>query len=158
MSTPLLYTSCEAIRGCLGIDANDCPDRVMLDSNLALEIEIDLDVWLPTHATIFNAYGPASTADQRKQGSLLVLFCQWYGASLLARRPHLVLQVMADGKNRGERFDVDLLALAVSAAQWAAKYKQDLQGALDATVTRTQGFSLAAVSVPDLDPVTEVPD
>lgn len=158
MSTPLLYTSCEAIRGCLGIDANDCPDRVMLDSNLALEIEIDLDAWLPTHDAIMDAYGPSSTADQRKQGSLLTLYCQWYGASLLARRPHLVLQVMADGKNRGERFDVDLLALAASAAQWAAKYKQDLQVALDTTVTRAQGFALAVVSVPDLDPVTEVPD
>jgi hypothetical protein len=130
----------------------------MLDSNLAMEIEIDLDAWVPTHAAIFSAFGTASTADQRKQGTLLVLFCQWYGAALLARRPHLVMQVMADGKNRGERFDFELAEVAAGAAAWAAKYKQDLQAALDANTSRASGFSLMRVSVPDLDPVTEVPE
>lgn len=158
MATPLLYTSCEAVRACLGLDPNDCPDRVLIDSNLELELELDLDSWVTTHNAINNANVPGATTQDRRRGNLLTLYCQWFCAAQVARRHLLFLQVSADGKNRAERFEVDFDAMAVMAEGLASKYKTELGTDLEPTTTGPVLFGLAAASVPDLDPITEVPE
>lgn len=158
MPTPLLYTSCEAVRACLGLDANDCRDRVLLDSNLALELELDLDEWVPTHSSINAANDPDAPAQDRRRGNLLLLYCQWFCALQIARRPLLFLQVAADGKNRAERFDVDFAAIATTAEAMASKFKTDLATDLEPSASTPGMFGLAVASSPDLDPISEVPD
>ena len=44
------YTNTAAVRACLGVDEQDCPDSILLDSNLSLELLVDLDEWLSGHA------------------------------------------------------------------------------------------------------------
>lgn len=158
MTTPLLYTSCEAVRACLGLDPNDCPDRVLIDSNLALELELDLDGWASTHAAIFDANIPGATSQDRRRGNLLALYCQWFCAVQVARRHLLFLQVSADGKNRAERFDVDFAAMATMAEGMASKYKTELATDLEPTTAAPGLFGLVVLSVPGIDPITEVPE
>lgn len=150
------YTTTEAVRSCLGIDKSDCPDSYMVDSNLELELLVDLDSWLPTHATIFAEGNAASpTADQKKYRNVLCLYSQWFGAYQIAIRPLTFPQIITDGKNQINRFPkADLERIAALAASKMAQYK----GILDEEVngnTATSTLPIILVSSPDTDPVTE---
>lgn len=148
------YTNTAAIRGCLGIDAQDCTDDMIITSNLELELEVDLDGWLPTHAAIYDA-GKVSTAtaDERHQLNLLQLYAQWFCAFEMVSRQLLVPQIVTDGKNQMNRFGIDLKEAKAEAAARMAKYR----GLLDEEVngaTAVSALPLVAISTPAYDPVT----
>ena len=150
------YTTTEAIRGCLGIDADDCTDNFIVDSNLELEILADLSDWLSTHATIFsdgNASG--ATGEEKLLRDYLVLYSQWFGATEMAARFLTFPQIVTDGKNQMNRFaKMDLEKVMGMAAQRMAKYRNKLDELVNGAVTGT--FNPLKVSIPDYDPVTGV--
>lgn len=50
-----LYTDSDAIRGCLGVTDNELLDEMIVGAQVALELETDLDGWLPSHADLLGA-------------------------------------------------------------------------------------------------------
>lgn len=50
-----LYTDSDAIRGCLGVTDNELLDEMIVGAQVALELEADLDDWLPDHALLLDA-------------------------------------------------------------------------------------------------------
>ena len=46
------YTGTDAIRAAIGVSDNDIPDKLLVDQRLDLELTVDLDLWVPTHATL----------------------------------------------------------------------------------------------------------
>jgi len=151
------YTNTDAVRGCLGVDQDDCPDRYMVDSQVALELSLDLDGWLPTHAALFTAgtTGTPTTA-AKAIADRLKLYAQWYVALEFANRPLAVPQIVTDGKAQLDRFKVDLSKVAELAAQKVAKYKGELQGAVNGSQTVAPYTNYVNVATPGADPVTEV--
>jgi hypothetical protein len=151
------YTNTDAVRGCLGVDQDDCPDRYMVDSQVALELSLDLDGWLPTHAALFTAgtTGTPSTA-AKAIADRLKLYAQWFVALEFANRPLAVPQIVTDGKAQLDRFKVDLSKVAELAAQKVAKYKGELQGAVDGSQNLAPYTNYVSVATPGADPVTEV--
>jgi hypothetical protein len=151
------YTTTDAVRGCLGVDKDDCPDRYMVDSKVDLELSLDLDAWLPTHAALYTAGTTGTpTTSAKAIADRIKLYAQWFVALEFANRPLTVPQIVTDGKAQLDRFKVDLKALAELAAQKVAKYKGELQSAVDGTTAVTSYTNYVSVAVPGADPVTEV--
>ena len=149
------YTDTNAIRGSLGVDDQDCPDSLIVQSNLELELEVDLYEWLPTHAAIFSVGSQtgADISDAVKKNYLL-LYAQWYCAYELACRFLAFPQIVSDGKNQLNRFaKLDLEVVKQNAASRMAKYKGKLD-ALENNVVAAAGLSILAISTPGYDPVT----
>ena len=148
------YATTEAIRGCLGIDEQDCPDRVIIDSRLELELEVDLDGWLSAHDTLYAAgILSGATADEKRVKNYILLYAQWFCAYEMASRFLLTPQIVSDGKNQINRFaKIDLDKVKDLAAARMAKYKTLLDEDVNGAVTSIP--SLLAISVPEFDPVT----
>lgn len=152
-----VYTTTEAVRGCLGVDANDVRDAYMLDSQLALELTLDLDAWLSTHATLYSAGTTGTpTAEQVAIANRIKLYAQWFCALEMANRPLTVPQITTDGKAQIDRFKVDLARVAELAAAKVARYKGELQELVDSITPVATYSSFVSVAVPGADPVTEV--
>lgn len=159
MGTPILYTDTDAIRASIGIDEHDYSDGAMIASNLQLELELELDEWVPNHLSIAQAAREeAPTVSETTQWKLLTLFSQWYCAGLVSDRVLALNKVVADGKNRGERFEVDLAKVRELALSKAANYKEKLMGAITVGYQSSSQFTFAVASTPSIDPITEVPD
>ncbi len=152
------YTTYEAIRGSLGVDAEDCPDALIRESNLELELEVDLDDWLSTHATIWSdGASETATTSQVRLKNLLALYSQWFCAYELAGRFLLYPQIVTDGKAQINRFpNFDLEAARDLAGSRMAKYRATLNEVVNGASTSIQGARILAVSIPDYDPVTNV--
>lgn len=154
------YTSTAAVRACLGMDEQDCPDSILLDSSLELELVIDLDEWLATHATIYTtgtAVSPAPTDEEVRLKNLLVLYSQWFCADEIANRFLVAPQIVSDGKNQLNRFaNVDLEKMAARAAARRAKYRAALDQAVNGAAPAVTSVALMQVSTPSYDPVTNV--
>ena len=151
------YTNTDAVRGCLGVDQDDCPDRYMVDSQVALELSLDLDGWLPTHATLFTAGTTGTPLPAAKAiADRIKLYAQWFVTLEFANRPLAVPQIVTDGKAQLDRFKVDLSKVAELAAGKVAKYKNELQGAVDGSQTVAPYTNYVNVATPGADPVTEV--
>lgn len=151
------YTSTEAIRGCLGLDASDLPDAYLVDSKVDLELTLDLDGWLPSHASLYAA-GTAggATAAAKAIADRIKLYAQWFGAYEMARRPLAFPQIVTDGKAQFDRFKVDLERLAALAAEKMAQHKGKLDELVNQAVVSTGlPTSLVSVAVPGSDPITE---
>jgi hypothetical protein len=148
------YTTTEAIRGSLGIDANDCPDNLMIDSNIELELLVDLDGWLSTHATIFSTGNTSgSTAEEKLLKDYVILYSQWFCATEMAARFLTFPQIVTDGKNQMNRFSkLDLERVKDMAAERMAKYRNLLDELVNGAVIGV--FNPVAISIPDYDPVT----
>lgn len=148
------YTTTDAIRACLGIDKEDCPEEMIVDSRLELELLVDLDSWLPDHSTIYDtgvSSGAAATDVLHK--NWLLLYSQWFGAFEMASRFLMFPQIVTDGKNQMNRFsNVELDKVKDLAASRMAKYRAALDEAVNGSTTST--LSVLRVSVPDYDPVT----
>lgn len=152
-----VYTTTEAVRGCLGVDANDVRDAYMLDSQLALELTLDLNGWLPTHATLYSSGTTGTpTAAQAAIANRIKLYAQWFCALEMANRPLTVPQITTDGKAQIDRFKVDLARVAELAAAKVARYKGELQELVDSITPVATYSSFVSVAAPGTDPVTEV--
>jgi hypothetical protein len=151
------YTDTDAVRACLGIDAQDCPDAYMVDSLVEVELTVALDDWLPTHETIYtDGKAAAATDTQKRQKSLLGLYSQWFCAAEMSARLLTFLRTTSDGKNQAVRYDVDLEKVRKAAEGKMAKY----QGVLDVEVngasdTSTSPGSLLSLSLPTSDTVLD---
>ncbi len=150
------YTSTAAVRACLGVDDQDCPDAVLVDSNLALELMVDLDEWLSSHATIYSDGTTGSpTTEEIRLKNLLVLYAQWFCAYELANRFLTIPQIVSDGKNQMNRFaKIDLSKVAELSGARRQKYRAALDTAVNSAPDYTSGIALMQVSIPDYDPVT----
>ena len=150
------YTTTQAVRGCLGVDSDDCPDAYMVDSQVALELSLDLDGWLPTHAALYTA-GTTGTpsAAAAAIASRIKLYAQWFIALEFANRPLTIPYITTDGKAQIDRFKVDLAKVAELAAAKVAKYKGELQGE-DGVAAVAPYADFVSVATPGSDPVTEV--
>lgn len=62
MTTVVLYTNTDAIRGCLGITENELYDEMIVSSRFDLQLEVDLDTWLPGHGALASAADATSEA------------------------------------------------------------------------------------------------
>ena len=149
------YTTTDAVRGALGLTPGDIPDSSLIDQQLALELEADLLVWLPTHATLYAA-GLASGASsvEKLQAAYIQLYSQCYCAALIVTQMTLGIPMMiSDGKSELQRFpSLDLEALMDRVVRRRDRYKTllaETEG--QAAVLST---SIMSVGVPDYDPVT----
>ncbi len=149
------YTTTEAVRACLGVDDNDCGDAVMVDSLLDVELTVNLDSWLPTHAALFAA-GTATGAVTAavRQANLIKLYAQWWCAKELAARQLLAPQLSTDGKARLDRFKVDLEMVEAKAYARCAQYQNLLRESVAETTATAAGLNLVLVAQPGADPIT----
>lgn len=151
------YTTTQAVRGCLGVDVDDCPDAYMLDSKVDLELKLDLDGWLPTHATLYTSGTTGSpTAAQTAISDRIKLYAQWFVALEFANRPLTVPHITTDGKAQIDRFKVDLSKVAGLAAAKVAKYKGELDSLVGGGAITAPYANYVSVATPGSDPVTEV--
>ena len=151
------YTTTEAVRGCLGVDESDMPDTMMVTSKLDLELVVELDSWLPTHATLYSdGVAGTPTTQQAAIALRIELYAQWFCAWEMSKRPLTVPQITTDGKAQFDRFKVDLERLTALCAEKVLKYKAELQE-LVLNITKPTGLPTALVSVatPTQDPITE---
>lgn len=149
------YTTTDAVRGALGLTPGDIPDSSLIDQQLALELEADLSVWLPTHATLYAAgiaSGAAST--EKLQAAYIQLYAQWFCASLVVTQMTLGIPMMiSDGKSEMQRFpSLDLEALMDRVVGRKDLYKTRL--AETEGQAETLSTTIMSVGVPDYDPVT----
>ena len=150
------YTTTEAVRGCLGVDEDDIPDAYMVDSKLDVELTVDLDSWLATHAALYAAGTAVSpTAEEAAIAAKISLYAQWFCALELANRPMTLPQNNSDGKAQFTRFKVDFAKVAELAAAKVAKYRAALAEDVGSGGTATPVISLLSVGVPSVDPITE---
>ena len=150
------YTTADSIRSAIGVDAADCPDDVIVNSNVQLELETDLMEWLPDHETIYSEGNAATaTAAQKLKKNYLVLYAQYFGGYLLAIRPLSFPQIVTDGKNQMNRFPkLQADEIAKAAAANMNKYRTKLDELHNGAVAAD--LPIMAVSVPDYDPVAGV--
>lgn len=150
------YTTTQAVRGCMGVDANDCPDATMVDSKLDLELSLDLDTWLATHAALYAAgIAGGATAAETAISNRITLYAQWFCALEMINRQLLVPQINTDGKAQMDRFKVDLNLLAEKAAAKVGKYKGELVELVDGTTPTSAYSDFVSVAVPGTDVITE---
>jgi hypothetical protein len=148
------YTTSDAIRGSLGVDPQDCSDEVIASSNLEVELEVDLDGWLPNHDALFTTgTATGATASEKTTKNLILLYSQWFCAFELASRFLLFPQIVTDGKNQMNRFaKVDLDRVKDLAASRMNKYKSSLDELVNSTTQSV--LPIISVAIPDNDPVT----
>ncbi len=137
------YTTAAAIRACIGLDETDIPDSLIEAAGFGEDLLIDLETWLPTHATVFAGQDAATRHLQR--------YCAWFGALQLAQMPLAMLQRYTDGKVEAVRFNVDMKAVAAQASQKVESYRALLK---NTPVTAPTSSSILGVSTPSYDPVT----
>ena len=149
------YTSTDAVRGALGLTPSDIPDSSLIDQQLGLELEADLSVWLPAHATLYAA-GMASgaTSAEKLKAAYITLYAQWFCAASVVTQMTLGIPMMiSDGKSELQRFpSLDLEALMDRVVGRRDLYQTRLaEGEGQAAVLST---SIMQAGVPDYDPVT----
>jgi hypothetical protein len=149
----LPYTTTDAVRGYLGMDAEDIPEALLLAQDLGEQILVDLDEWLPTHATVYA--DRLAGDDQAKRFRWLKQYSGWYGAWLLANAPLAFIQKFTDGKTELQRFaKPDFRALSKHASGQAQRYRQLLLDAVAGSGASAGVSVFIGVSVPNYDPIT----
>lgn len=139
------YTTTEAVRASLGVDDSDIPDEYLLNSGLDLELQLDLDDWLPEHEEL---------AD-RSAKSALSLYAQWFCALQVSTRKLAFPRMYSDGKTQVQRFyNFDLSDITHSAGVQVAKFKNILLYKVDREES-VDPLPLFGVSIPSIDPVTD---
>ena len=149
------YTTTDAIRGAIGLTSSEVTDAMLVDQNLALELENDLLGWMPTPAALYAAgLASGATAPEKQQAALLVLYAQWFcAAQAMTLMTLSIPQSIADGKDEMKRFQsMDLGALMDRAVTRRDMYKGQLQNT-EGTTSETS-VSIMARGIPDYDPVT----
>ena len=149
------YTNSDAVRGAIGLTDNEVTDGMLADQNIDKALTLDLDEWLPTHATIYaDGISGTPTADQVTQWSLLQLYSMWWCACRAAKMVLAIPEKITDSKAEMKRFnDLDLKAIADEACGQATIYQGQLQGELGET-SETTRYGLMGSASPNYDPVT----
>ena len=115
MATPILYTTVEAIRACVGLDEADLPDEVINSQTLKTQFTVDLDGWYPANYVddwAASDYDPTDESDSEitattaveRRGHLLSLYSMWFGAYRAIETLMVIPHNTSDGKNEIKRF------------------------------------------------------
>ena len=145
----ILYTDTSQVRGCLFVEAEDLPDALFNSTLLERELLLDLDSWLPDHATRV----AANTTTQEKRIANLIksYVTYWLAEYLIPSLPVSLPQKVADGKNSRE-LGTDQEMLRVSITSRVGALRQELLSLTSSQVaTRLRMFSAVGLAV---DPVT----
>lgn len=156
IGTSPMFTTTEAVRGALGVDANDISDQQMLDADLATELSLDLGSWLPSWADKLDP-GSTPTPEQATLQSAIKTYCKWWCAAEYARKVLAFAQLYSDGKAEQRRFtNFDWETLA-GVCQAKADYYRNMVAELDPDLDPTvvaDAYVLISAAIPDHDPVT----
>lgn len=96
----ILYTDTDQIRGCLFIEPQDLPDRLFNVTLLERELQLDLDSWLPAHASLVAL---DSTAGERSVANKIKSYVTYWVACYITVTLSLSFpQKIGDGKNSRE--------------------------------------------------------
>lgn len=153
-STPV-FTTTEAVRAAVGVDAHDLPDQMILDAELNVELGLDLSMWLPNWKVKLDPQDPVSDLQQQVKDALKS-YCKWWGALEFCRKILAHTQLYSDGKAQMRRFqNFDWEQVIGLAASKVSQYKA-LVASLDpeAVLEGTDGYSLISGGIPVYDPVT----
>ena len=156
MSKPLTnYTNTDAVRGAIGLTDNEVTDEMLVEQNLGPALIFELNDWVPTHKTIYQAGRvEGATDDEETQYRLLQLYSMWWCACRAAKMVLAIPEKISDGKAEMKRFnDLDLAGIAAEACGMAVYYQKQLQEELGETVD-SSGHTLFGSAAPDYDPVT----
>lgn len=164
MATPILYTTVEAIRSCVGLDSADLPDELITSQTLKTQFTVDLDSWYPgDYISDWSSadYDPTDESDPEieatsaatRRGHLLSLYSMWFGAYRAIETLLSIPQANSDGKNDIKRFaniDLERLLDRVRANMQAQK-----QTILEEQSTSTTSLLAPVTSTSSIyDPVT----
>lgn len=153
MATLTPYTTTDAVRGALGVDATEIPDTRMVDRSLDVEMLLLVEKRGIDHAAVKAAAEAATPAAAAVTDyKLLCLGIMYLGAALIAESPIQFMLSIGDGKNQMKRFD------GVDWADLAASLRAKADGLFGDMTTVTQpapaSFSLMGRATPTYDPVT----
>lgn len=101
----ILYTDTDQIREALQVVEEDLEDERFSRGTVELDLTLDLDAWVPTHATIFSeGQEPGSTEEQLRKFKLLKAYCTYFCAyQTLQTGPLSLPDKIGDGKNMIDR-------------------------------------------------------
>lgn len=151
----ILYTTSESVRAALGITEREVSDAQMSALNLDIQVELDLDIVYPDHATAkTDAEGGSATDGQVRIFRLIRMYCQYQGACLmLPGFQNLIPQKLSDGGFEMQRFakdDLDKTKAEIYGLR--DKYKLALELVLDTDADSPT--PIMATSTPQFNPVT----
>lgn len=154
IGTSIAYTTTEAVRGALGVDAVDLKDQQILEAELDVELALDLASWCPDFAGKLSPAEPA-TETQLALRDALRSYAKWFCALEYIRKPLAFIQLEGDGKAERRRFtNFDWAQLTEYCAVKVAAYKA-MVATLDPTVApAADSYSLLGRVEPTYDPVT----
>lgn len=156
IGTSPIFTTTEAVRAALGVDATDIKDQQILDAQLDVELALDLGTWCTGYATKLNP-GGTPTPEQETLKSALLTYCKWFCALEFTKKPLAVLQLYGDGKAEQRRFtNFEWDALVANATGKVLTYK-NLVLSLDPDGTPpdpTAFYGIMGAVEPTYDPVT----
>ena len=145
----ILYTDTGQVRGCLFVEAEDLPDSLFNSTLLERELLLDLDNWLPDHAT--RVIADATLQEKRIANLIKSYVTYWLAEYLIPSLPVSLPQKIADGKNSRE-LGTDQEMLRASIASRVGALRQELMNLTGSqAVVRLQMFSAVGLAV---DPVT----
>ena len=115
MATPIMYTTIEAIRASIGLDASDVPNSVFMDMDLNAKLNLDLGSWYSGDYDAdwttggYDPTVPSSTnmevlTDTQKKAYLLSMYSMWFGAESVVLARMSIPQSVSDGENTMSRF------------------------------------------------------
>lgn len=164
MATAILYTTIEAIRSCVGLDAADVPDQLVLDQNLKMQFTLDLDTWYPAvyeDDWVDSAFDPLDDSDQdivaidasQRKGMLLSNYSMWFGALRTVESLLVIPQKISDGKDEVQRFSgINLEKMLERISTNLAAVKSIIVNEASSTTSAVLGVS--RVEPESYDPVT----
>lgn len=92
----ILYTTTDQVRGCLFTSVDDLPDSLFNSTLLVRELTLDLDKWLPTHATLVV---DTSTSSATRISNLIKSYATyWLAFTLADTLPVSLPKTIGDGK------------------------------------------------------------
>jgi len=147
VATKILYTTTDAIRGCLGVDGYDVEESMLVNAGLDKLMLLRLMSILPNHEAVFDT----------EEGELrLTVWAQLYGALMFIGTGQLaVAKKYAANQDTMERFDIDFLALVENLKRRIGALEKELNPAVGA-IYPTGMFTLVSKAEPEYDPVTGV--
>lgn len=114
--TPVMFTTAEAIRGCIGMSNADIPTDRLLSQHLSIALSIDLESWYSGDYMqdwvdsgfdpVYGAFDQSmeNTSVDKHKGYLLSLYSMWFGAYHCIMAPTSITQMYSDGENKSQRF------------------------------------------------------
>lgn len=144
----------DTLRTTTGMSVTDVSDEQIESLNLDLELEINLESWIPEFQEVLDeAWIEPKTGALQFVKKRLSAYSKYYTAALLCKAaPGLMLRKLSDGANIGERFaTVKPEELTEQYMTKAAEFKAMILDYLEPDVA--DGSQFFSVVTPSYDPV-----